>query len=94
MSQGARTRLTLVGCSPFLEHVSKEILILRAKKLFPKNETLAMKWVDAKLRLGTRKPSVEIGLHRIDTSSAVRALPPNSLTETLEIPHFLRRFLK
>lgn len=72
----------------------REQLIARAKTLFPGSQTLAAQWVEAKLLLGDRKPDVDIGIQRIDTSRTARALPIGSIAEPLEIPAFLRRLVK
>lgn len=72
----------------------REQLIAQSRKHFPHNGDMAAKWVEAKLVVWEQKPTVEIGIQRIDTSRTVRALPVGSVSETLEIPSFLRRFVK
>jgi hypothetical protein len=88
-----RPRLTLIHTG-MKRLAQREKLIAEARRIFPTNPEHAAKWVEAKLLLGEREPSVEIGIGCVDTSRAVRALPIGSVARAPEIPSFLRRFLK
>lgn len=90
---GARARLVLVT-NGFQKLARKERLIARAQVLFPDNPELAEKWVAARLYVWGRKPEVEIGIQRINTERTVRALPHGTVAETIQVPQFLRRFLR
>lgn len=89
-----RVRLELVASDGFRRLARREKLLAEAQRLFPGNQDLAAKWVEARMLLGARKPSVEIGIQRADTSRALRALPIGSVEVRRDIPAFLRRFLK
>jgi len=86
-------RIHLVSTGHALVWIERDILKVRARRLYPNaSADFIERWVDARLHLGKRKPEVEIGIQRIDTSRVIRALPPGSVAPTVEIPQFLRLF--
>jgi hypothetical protein len=90
----SRAKLIIVTAAGIQRLAKRERLIEDSKRLFPTSPQLASKWVDAKLALGERKPSIQIGINRVDTTRAVRTLPIGSVGVKRELPWFLRRFIK
>ena len=89
----SRAQLRLVVSHGIQRLAERERLIARAKRIFPVNPGMAAKWVEARLTLGERRPAVEIGAQLVNTSRALRRLT-HGLELPLEIPRFLRRFVR
>ena len=89
----ALPHLRLVTTGHALIALDRERLYVRATQLFPDATfDFRRRWVDARMRLGERRPEVDIGIQRIDTSVAARRAP--DVDVPLEVPFFLRRFVK
>lgn len=70
-----------------------ETLRIHAARQFPGNTVQQDRWVQAKLYVAGRKPSVKIGDQRPpDTSRALRRA--HGVEIPLELPGILRRFLR
>lgn len=72
--------------------------LLKKSRSIYGNKTLRHRWVRAKLALGERKPAVDIGIERVDTSRFPRTakeagILDATLGESLELPPFFRRFI-
>lgn len=57
-----------------LHNLLMDSLRWQADRLFPNSPIQANRWIRAKLYLRDRKPLVEIGIARVDTSRAPRSL--------------------